>query len=278
MRLPIIFGTAASFAFALAVPHGGPSIHERSAAAAAPEVKSSHSNNIHQARNAILPRAYNQNQAGAVLLKPPTADDAFTSVTGTFTVPTIAVPRGGNAATKYSASIWLGIANNKNQDAVLQAGITMSLQRSQSTFYSWSGWTPDKSANFTTTEFAVKTGDSIKITITTTSATQGTVVLENTTTSRKVTKTVAAPASLDPSALTAQSVAAIVEGYQVNGGLPDLVDFTRVQFTKVAAGTTGGKSVGVTGSGIYEVQTTSGAVLTKTTVPGADQVLVTFVK
>jgi len=274
MRLPIIFTGAVFSTLVLSVPHGA-AVHER--AIVSQNIKSTTEFNIHHSRNVIVPRAYNQNQAGAVILRPPEGD-TFKSVTGSFTVPTIAVPRGGNAATKYSASIWLGIANNRNQDAVLQAGITMAIQSSVTTFYSWSGWTPDKSTNFTTTDFAVKSGDSITITITSTTVTEGTVVLENVTTGKKVTKAVTAPSSVDPTALTAQSVDVIVEGYQVNGGLPDLADFTRVQFTKVAAGTANGQSVGVTGSGIYEVQTTSGAILTKTTVPGSDQVLVTFIK
>jgi len=278
MRLPIIFSGVAFLTLVLSVPHGT-AIHRRVAASQNVKSTSGHGSgfNIHEARSVIAPRVYNQNQAGAVILRPPEGD-TFTSITGTFTVPTITLPRGGNAATKYSASIWLGIANNRNQDAVLQGGITMVLQRSVSTFYSWSGWTPGKATNFTTADFAVKSGDSVTITITSTSATEGTVVLDNVTTGKKVTKTVMAPSSVDPAALTAQSVDVMVEGYQVNGGLPDLVDFTRVQFTKIAAGTASGQSLGMTGSGLYEVQTTSGAVLTKTTIPGSDQVLVTFIK
>lgn len=278
MRLPIIFCSVATLPFVISAPQGV-AIHERAAATRNVKPNLTHGSalNIHQSRALIAPRVYNQNQAGAVILRPPEGDK-FTSITGTFTVPTIALPRGGNAAAKYSASIWLGIANNRNQDAVLQGGITMALQGTASSFFAWSGWTPDKATNVSATDFAVASGDSVTITVTSTSVTEGTVVLDNVTTGKKVTKAVTAPSSVDPTDLTAQSVDVMVEGYQVNGGLPDLVDFTRVQFTKVTAGTASGQSIGVTGSGLYEVQTTSGQVLTKTTVPEADQVLVTFIK
>ncbi|KAG4422182.1 hypothetical protein IFR04_004688 [Cadophora malorum] len=223
----------------------------------------------------IAQRAFSPNRAGAVLLRAPEGE-SFTSVTGTFTVPTPARGQGGGTNTKYSAGIWVGIAANKDQDIVLQAGVTAAITGSTTSFTAWYAWYPGSPIDFTTTQFSARTGDSIKITVSTTSVTEGMVVIENVTANRKVTKVVSAPASLAPDELTAQSAAWMVEGYQLAGEVVPLARFGRVQFTNCAAATSGGKSMGVTGAGLYEVQTISGQVYTKTTLPSSSSILITY--
>ncbi|PVH73415.1 concanavalin A-like lectin/glucanase [Cadophora sp. DSE1049] len=223
----------------------------------------------------IAQRAFSPNRAGAVLLRAPEGE-TFTSVTGTFIVPTPARGQGGGTNSKYSAGIWVGIVANKDQDIVLQAGVIAAITGSTTSFTAWYAWYPGSTTDFTATQFSAKAGDSIKITVSTTSATEGTVVIENVTANKKVTQTVTAPVSVAPEEWTAQSTAWMVEGYQLAGELVPLARFGRVQFTNCAAGTSGGKSLGVTGAGLYEVQTISGQVYTKTTLPSASSILITY--
>lgn len=223
----------------------------------------------------IQQRAFSPNRAGAVLLKAPEGE-SFTSVTGTFTIPIPARGQGGTTSTKYSAGIWVGIAADKNQDIVLQAGVTAAITGSTTSFTAWYDWYPGSTTSFTATEFSAKAGDSVTITVSTTSPSEGTVVINNVTAGKKVTQAVKAPASVDPSQLTAQSAAWMVEGYQLAGELVPLARFGRIQFSNCAAGTSAGKSLGTTGAGLYEVQTISGQVYTKTTLPSSNSILITY--
>ena len=268
MRFSLLFVTPFLLAATFATPHGAfltvpaPLHSDKRALSPLP------SRNIAQ-------RAFSPNRAGAVLLRAPEGE-TFTSVTGTFIVPTPARGQGGGTTTKYSAGIWVGIAANKDQDIVLQAGVTAAITGSTTSFTAWYAWYPGSTTDLTTTQFSARAGDSIKITVSTTSATEGTVVIENITANRKVTQGVSAPASVAPDEMTAQSAAWMVEGYQLAGELVPLARFGRLQFTNCAAGTSGGKSLGVTGAGLYEVQTISGQVYTKTTLPSSSSILITY--
>ena len=50
---------------------------------------------------------------------------SFTSVTGTFTVPTPSAPSGGDGS--YSASAWVGIDGDTCDTAILQTGVDFTI-------------------------------------------------------------------------------------------------------------------------------------------------------
>jgi hypothetical protein len=195
--------------------------------------------------------AFDLNRGGAALKAP--AGDSFTSVTGTFTVPNLS----GNSR----LSIWVGIGNTLDQDYVIGGGITFN--KTLSTF---AAFFPEPSTD-TTTAVPVKASDSITITASLTSPNTGTIVIENKTQNKKSTQTVAAPATADPSKLTALAADWWVQGYQVvSGELLSTPNYGTVTFTAVGATLSSGKSVDATGAGRYELQGTSGQMYSKTTI------------
>lgn len=195
--------------------------------------------------------AFDLNRGGASLKAP--AGDSFTSVTGTFTVPTLS----GNSR----LSIWLGIGDSNSQTYVIGGGLTYN-----STLGTFAAFFPEKAID-TTSAVPAKASDSITVTVSLTSPNTGTVVIENKTQNKKTTQTVAAPATADPSALTALNADWWVQGYQViPGELLTTPNYGTVTFTGVSATLGSGKSVGATGAGAYELQGTSGQIFSKTTI------------
>jgi hypothetical protein len=197
--------------------------------------------------------AFDLNRGGAVLKAP--AGESFTSVTGTFTVPNLS----GNSR----LSIWLGIGDTLQQTYVIGGGITYNR-----TLSSFAAFFPEAAID-TTSQVPVRASDSITVTVSLTSPNTGTVVIENKTQNKRVSQTVAAPATADPSALTAQAADWWVQGYQVvEGELLTTPNFGTVTFTAVSATTSSGKKVDATGAGAYELQGTSGQMYSKTTISG----------
>lgn len=56
----------------------------------------------------------------------------FTSVTGTFVVPTPKVPSGGSGS--YSASAWVGIDGDTCDTSILQTGIDFTISGGKVSF------------------------------------------------------------------------------------------------------------------------------------------------
>lgn len=129
----------------------------------------------------------------------------ITSVSGTFTVPTLQLPAGGNASTTYGASAWVGIdgwsctgsrwfpissvliilANVSAE--ILQTGIDMNLKNGTALYSGWYEWLPGFADTFT--GFQISAGDTITATVKTTSSTSGTAKLENLSTGQTVKHT-----------------------------------------------------------------------------------------
>lgn len=110
---------------------------------------------------------YSNNWAGAVLVS-----TGFTGVTGTFTVPTVAEPKGGSSSTAYSGSAWVGIDGDTCQTAILQTGMDFTIQNGETTYAAWYEWYPDYAYDFTGITFAA--GDIVKVTVEASSDTSGT--------------------------------------------------------------------------------------------------------
>ncbi|EIW83425.1 hypothetical protein CONPUDRAFT_102200 [Coniophora puteana RWD-64-598 SS2] len=190
---------------------------------------------------------YSQNWAGAVWSKPA---GTFTAVTGTFTVPT--------ASGSGSASAWVGIDGSSCSNAILQTGVDFNADGS---YDSWYEWFPAGAVDFD--GLTINSGDVIKLTVTATSTTAGSAVIENTTSGQKVNQDLTSS-----SALCEQDAEWIVEDFEENGGLVPFANFGTVTFSDASATTSSG-AVSPSGATVIDIQQ-NGQTLTQTTISGSD--------
>ncbi|CAN8095609.1 unnamed protein product [Discula destructiva] len=208
--------------------------------------------------------AYSQNWAGAILV-----NSGFTSVTGTITVPT---PTSANNGQESAGAAWVGIDGNTCTSAILQTGIDWYVQGSTISYDAWYEWYPDYAYNFPAT-FTIKAGDSLRMTVTATSTTSGTAVIENLTTGQRAAQTFT---NVAYGSLCQTDAEWIVEDFQscdVNGqncGLVPFANFGAVTFSNSAA-TQAGRTVtpGTPDEGLMVVNMyQNNAVLTDCAVAG----------
>lgn len=107
---------------------------------------------------------YSSNWAGAILI-----GTGYTSVTGTFTVP--------QPSTTGSGSAWVGIDGDTCDTAILQTGVDWTKSGSSYSYDAWYEWYPDYAYDFS--GITIAAGNEIKVTVTATSKTSGTAVVEN---------------------------------------------------------------------------------------------------
>jgi hypothetical protein len=187
---------------------------------------------------------FDLNRGGGVLKAP--EGDPFATVSGTFIVP--------NLSGTNRLSIWVGIDDSLQQDYVLAGGIVYN-----STLQSFSAYFPGPVTD-TTSTVPVANGNSITVTINVAEA-GGTVTVENKTQNKKITQSLAAPAGVDTSELTALAANWFVQAYQViPGQLVQTPNYGTVSFTACTATTKSGKTVPISGAGRHEIQGTSGQV------------------
>ncbi|KAJ2999170.1 hypothetical protein NUW58_g84 [Xylaria curta] len=191
---------------------------------------------------------FDQNRAGAVLKAPP--NNSFTSVTGSFTVPSLK----GNSL----LSIWVAIGDTLAQDVVLKGGITYN-----KTLSSFVAWYPSPITDITE-DVPVKAGDSITVTVSVPSAneTSGTVILENTTQNKKSTQFIPIPRNVDH--LSSFAADWFVQAYQHAGELVQVPEFGTLSFTKCSATLADGTTTGPEKAGTFEIQGTSGQIYSST--------------
>lgn len=147
---------------------------------------------------------YSTNWAGVVIESPPTGQN-FTTVSGTFVVPK---PIGSNG----SASAWVGIDGDTASQSILQAGVDFTISGGKVSYESWYEWWVVQSLRFCYTSyaqccwrypnyaydfsnFAISAGNTITITIQSTSSKAGIVTLSNKSTGKSVSKSLTAPSS-----------------------------------------------------------------------------------
>lgn len=122
---------------------------------------------------------YSSNWSGAVLTAPPPGE-TFSSVVGTFNVPAPKAPAGATSGT-YSASIWAGIDGDTYQNAILQAGVDITVTKSGSkstlSYDSWYEWFPNYAITIPASQFSFKANDIITVTITSQTSSKGTIIL-----------------------------------------------------------------------------------------------------
>ncbi|KAJ5799432.1 uncharacterized protein N7518_001500 [Penicillium psychrosexuale] len=207
---------------------------------------------------------YSSNWAGAVLI-----GTGYTSVTGQFTVPTPKLPSGASSTTQYCASAWVGIDGDTCSTAILQTGVDFCIQGSQVTYDAWYEWYPDYAYDFS--GIPISAGDVIKVTVTATSKTAGSAVINNLTTGKSVTHTFTG--GVDGS-LCEYNAEWIVEDFESGGSLVPFSNFGTVTFSNAQA-KSGSTTVGPSGSTLIDIKQSS-QVLTSSSVT-SNSVTVSYV-
>lgn len=156
-----------------------------------------------------------------------------TSVTGTFTIPSVSAPSGGDPSTSYCGSAWVGIDGVSNicvNGGLMQAGISWCVQNGAATYTPWSEYFPAE-AQINFDNFPVAVGDQIQVTITATSTISGSAVLENVASGASVTRNWS---NVSP-ALCFDTAEWIVEDFESNGGSVPFSSFDTVTWTNANA-------------------------------------------
>ncbi|KAG4438459.1 hypothetical protein IFR05_006069 [Cadophora sp. M221] len=202
--------------------------------------------------------SYSSNWAGAVLI-----GTGYTSVTGTFTVP--------SPTTAGSGSAWVGIDGDTCGTAILQTGVDWTRSGSKITYDAWYEWYPDYAYDFS--GITIAAGDVITVTVTATSKTAGTAIVKNVTTGKSVTHTFSNEASLG--SLCEYNAEWIVEDFESGGSLVSFANFGTVAFTGASA-VKSGTTVGVTGASIIDIEQGS-TILTDCSLVGTSGVTCKYV-
>lgn len=218
---------------------------------------------------------YSYNWAGVVIESPPSGA-TWTAVVASFVVPTPAVPTDASeSASSYSGSAWVGIDGDTYDNAILQTGVDFTVTESGSTSYdAWYEWYPDYAYDFS--GITIAAGDTIYVSVTSSSSSEGVAVIENETTGETVSKTLTAPES--SATLGGQNAEWIVEAYEENGEEVVLPNFGTVTFTDCVATASNGDTEGPTDGVIIEIvsETDTSDILTTVT-DSSTEVIVKYV-
>lgn len=119
--------------------------------------------------------------------------------------------------------------------------------------------------------FEIAAGDEIKMTVTATSTSAGSAVLENLTTGKTVKQTF----SGESTPLCEENAEWIVEDFEQGSGLVDFANFGTISFTDCSV-STGSGSVGVSGATIIDIEQNN-KVLTSCSTSGSSTVTCQYV-
>ncbi|KAJ3880071.1 acid proteinase [Lentinula edodes] len=200
---------------------------------------------------------FSSNWAGAVLVA---STATYKSVTGTFTVPT---PKSTGGSGEQCASAWVGIDGDTCETAILQTGVDFCVSGSAVSFDAWYEFFPADSFDFS--GFSVSAGDSVTVTATVISTTEGTLTIENNSKGTSATKTVTSTARLCET-----NAEWIVEDFEECEGndceLVPFANFGTIEFTGASATTSSG-TVTPAGATIFDIEQNS--VLTSVSQSGS---------
>jgi len=202
---------------------------------------------------------YSSNWAGAVWDSYPAG--SFYQVTGTFTVPTPSSPDG-------SASAWVGIDGDTCGNAILQTGIDFNYQAGSVSYDAWYEWFPDFAFNFN--GISINSGDVIRLTVTASSTTSGTALIENLSNGQQVSQFITSS-----SALCEQNAEWIVEDFDSGGSQVPFCNFGTVSFTNAVAYLNGGGTISPNGATELDILQ-NGQVLTSVS-ESSDGVTISYV-
>lgn len=201
---------------------------------------------------------YSSNWAGAVLV-----GTGYTSVTGTFTVPT--------PSTAGSGAAWVGIDGDTCDTAILQTGVDWTRSGDSNSYVAWYEWYPDYSYDFSGIDIAA--GDEITVTVTADGLTGGVATVENVSTGTTVTHTFTNEGSVGD--LCQYNAEWIIEDFEEGDSLVSFADFGSVTFTGCSA-TDGSGTVGTTGATIMDIEQKN-KVITSCSVPSSSEVTCQYV-
>lgn len=175
---------------------------------------------------------YSSNWAGVVIESPP-AGATFTAVSATFTVPK---PTSTGGSGQQAASAWVGIDGDTCESAILQTGLDFTVQGSGVSYDSWYEWYPDYAYDFSGISYS--TGDTVVISVVSSSKTSGTATIKNTSTGKSVTKSITSSSSL-----CGTNAEWIVEDFEEGSSLVPFANFGTVTFTGATAKLSNGQTV-----------------------------------
>ncbi|KAF7333822.1 Acid proteinase A [Mycena venus] len=193
---------------------------------------------------------------------PPSPAPGFTSVTGTWTIPTISLRSGQSSSSDPAISQWVGI-DGFSDSALIQGGTLSQLVGGRQENVAWTEMLPAASRDVSLT---VDTGDSITTTVTMTSATSGSVTITNNSRGTSIVGTVSGGTRL-----SATSAEWILEDFESGSSLVSFAAFPTSTFTGSA--TRSGTSVSPSGATLIDLVQNSelcSATLSGTTVTVRD--------
>jgi len=197
---------------------------------------------------------YSSNWSGFAYTEPA---GTIVAITGTFSVPTPKAPSGDSSA---SASAWVGIDGDTCTDTILQIGIDFTVESGEVSYNAWYEWYPNSAYDFS--GITISAGDAIALTITATSTSAGTAVIENVTTGHKLSKLITGSP-----ALCEENAEWIVESYDVGASPVPFADFGTVTWTNAYATTNTGQELPISGATPINIEQ-NGVVWTSTSSSG----------
>ena len=184
------------------------------------------------------------NWAGAVL-----KGSDFRTVTGTFIVPEVILPADAHLDIDYGASAWVGLDGSKSgcRGVVMQTGLSMHTQNGTLKYHAWYQWYPNRNHKFSHMQIAP--GDSVTLTITASSESSGTFIIDNNTKKTSVNHT-----SVDRTPHLCRTGAEwIVEDFSMKQRRIPFADFGSVTFTNASAITGDGTRFGPAGASLVDM-------------------------
>ncbi|ROW17605.1 hypothetical protein VPNG_00832 [Cytospora leucostoma] len=170
---------------------------------------------------------YSENWAGAIIIS-----EDITEVTASITVPSVSAPSdddSGFGDDEYCASAWVGIDGDTCDTAILQTGIDLCYSGGETSYDAWYEWYPDYAYDF---DLDVSEGDVLTFTVTATSSTGGTAVIENQTTGQTATQDFS---NESDGSLCQTNAEWIVEDFEEDDSLVAFADFGTITFTDATA-------------------------------------------
>ncbi|KAJ7194249.1 peptidase A4 family-domain-containing protein [Mycena pura] len=179
--------------------------------------------------------------AGAGMESP---ENTYQSVTGTLVVPHLQPATGGAIEGIYGGSAWVGLDGMTCQTSLMATGIQFIYFNQTILANAWTEVYPNPSVDITS--MTVNAGDTIKLTLTATSTTTGTAVVENLSNGQSSTVDITSP-----SPLCLANAEWIVEDFEEGTFLMPFANFGTITFTDASATTRSGSTVGPSGDGSH---------------------------
>ncbi|KAJ7890754.1 acid proteinase [Mycena leptocephala] len=169
--------------------------------------------------------------------------NTYKSVTGTLVVPHLQPATGGASTGFYGGSAWVGLDGMTCQTSLMATGIDFIYFNETISANAWTEVYPNPGVDLS---MSVNAGDTIKLTVTATSTTTGTAVVENLSSGQSSTVSLTTPLPL-----CLENAEWIVQDFQESTFLIPFANFGSITFTDASATTQSGGTVGPSGPGSH---------------------------